>query len=178
MCDSLDNLSKTYQSENTSTEAKAVALDHSTAALKNANNYLVEQLTAVEQRNQDMLREMQELRQELADMRASVQGYSPEKFAQSMAVAIKFLEEANGIYKHAQQPVSGGLMKEIGEDSRFFNVLLRGRPEQCDRYGEWRIAWGDHEDEIEKAWASVGVNVYLSRDGYNTYRISNGEAVT
>ena len=104
VCDSLDNLSKTYQSENTSTEAKAVALDHSTAALKNANNYLVEQLTAVEQRNQDMLREMQELRQELADMRASVQGYSPEKFAQSMAVAIKFLEEANGIYKHAQQP--------------------------------------------------------------------------
>ena len=59
VCDSLDNLSKTYQSENTSTEAKAVALDHSTAALKNANNYLVEQLTAVEQRNQDMLREMQ-----------------------------------------------------------------------------------------------------------------------
>ena len=104
VCDSLDNLSKTYQSENTSTEAKAVALDHSTAALKNANNYLVEQLTAVEQRNQDMLREMQELRQELADMRASVEGYSPEKFAQSMAVAIKFLEEANGIYKHAQQP--------------------------------------------------------------------------
>jgi chromosome segregation ATPase len=78
VCDSLDNLSKTYQSENSSTEAKAVALDHSTAALKNANNYLVEQLTAVEQRNQDMLREMQELRQELADMRASVQGYSPE----------------------------------------------------------------------------------------------------
>ncbi|MBO5652541.1 MAG: hypothetical protein J5908_13835, partial [Selenomonas sp.] len=94
VCDSLDNLSKTYQSENTSTEAKAVALNHSTAALKNANNYLVEQLTAVERRNQDMLREMQELRQELADMRASVQGYSPEKFAQSMAVAIKFLEEA------------------------------------------------------------------------------------
>ena len=104
VCDSLDNLSKTYQSENSSTEAKAVALDHSTAALKNANNYLVEQLTAVEQRNQDMLREMQELRQELADMRASVQGYSPEKFAQSMAVAIKFLEEANVIYNHAQQP--------------------------------------------------------------------------
>jgi hypothetical protein len=59
VCDSLDNLSRTYQSENSSTEDRAVALDHSTAALKNANNYLVEQLTAVERRNQDMLREMQ-----------------------------------------------------------------------------------------------------------------------
>ena len=104
VCDSLDNLSRTYQSENTSTEDRAVALDHSTAALKNANNYLIEQLTAVERRNQDMLREMQELRQELADMRSSVQGYSPEQFAQSMAVAIKFLEEANIIYNRAQQP--------------------------------------------------------------------------
>ena len=37
-------------------------------------------------------------------MRSSVQGYSPEQFAQSMAVAIKFLEEANIIYKRAQQP--------------------------------------------------------------------------
>ena len=104
VCDSLNHLSRTYQSENVSTEDRAVALDHSTAALKNANNYLVEQLTAVERRNQDMLREMQELRQELADMRSSVQGYSPEQFAQSMAVAIKFLEEANIIYKRAQQP--------------------------------------------------------------------------
>ncbi len=104
VCNSLDNLSRAYQSEDTTTETKAVALEHSTAALKNANNYLVEQLNAVEKRNQDMLREMQELRQELADMRSSVQGYSPEKFAQSMAVAIKFLEEANVIYNHAQQP--------------------------------------------------------------------------
>ncbi len=104
VCNSLDNLSRAYQSEDTSTETKAAALDHSTVALKNANNYLVAQLNAVERRNQDMLREMQELRQELADMRSSVQGYSPEKFAQSMAVAIKFLEEANAIYNHAQQP--------------------------------------------------------------------------
>ena len=104
ICNSLDNLSRAYQSEDATTETKAVALDHSTAALKNANNFLVEQLNAAEQRNQDMLREMQELRQELADMRSSVQGYSPEKFAQSMAVAIKFLEEANVIYNHSQQP--------------------------------------------------------------------------
>ena len=104
VCNSLDNLSRAYQAEDSTTETKAVALNHSTAAMKNANRYLVEQLNAVERRNQDMLREMQELRQELADMRASVQGYSPEKFAQSMAVAIKFLEESNVIYKHAQQP--------------------------------------------------------------------------
>ena len=90
---------------------------------------------------------------------------------------MKFDKE-NKLTNEELESVSGGLMKEIAEDSRFLNVLLRGRPEQCDRYGEWRIAWGDHEDEIEKAWASVGVNVYLSRDGYNTYRISNGEAVT
>jgi len=90
---------------------------------------------------------------------------------------MKFDKE-NKLTNEELESVSGGLMKEIAEDSRFLNVLLRGRPEQCDRYGEWRIAWGDHDVEIAKAWAAVGVNVGFDRDGDNGYCIINGEAVT
>ena len=101
--ESLDYLASTYNTYEPSKEAQAVALNRSTVALKNANNYLKDELLAMEKRNQDMLREMRELRQELADMKASVQGYSPEKFAESMAVAIQFLDAANSIRNKAMQ---------------------------------------------------------------------------
>ena len=42
-------------------------------------------------------------------------------------------------------------------DSRFLNVLLRGREGQCDRYGSWTA--GSHTGEIENAWASVGITI-------------------
>jgi len=55
--------------------------------------------------------------------------------------------------------VSGGTMYETADDSRFLNVLLQGRPHQCDRYGAYRCWGGDHDKEIEAAWNSVGIYV-------------------
>ncbi len=72
----------------------------------------------------------------------------------------------------------------LADDSRFLNVLLRGHPGQCDRYGETYA--GGHVGEIKNAWKVVGVemevNYYLNRadgvplGGSYTYKI-NGEYV-
>ena len=35
--------------------------------------------------------------------------------------------------------VAGGSADQVADDSRFLNVLLRGHPAQCDRYGENKI---------------------------------------
>ena len=53
--------------------------------------------------------------------------------------------------------VSGGRNVEFADDSRFLNVLLRGRPGHCDRYGEWKAM--SHGDEIVNAWKSVGIDI-------------------
>ena len=72
----------------------------------------------------------------------------------------------------------------LADDSRFLNVLLRGHPGQCDRYGETYA--GGHVGEIKNAWKVVGVemevNYYYNRadgvplGGSYTYKI-NGEYV-
>ena len=51
-----------------------------------------------------------------------------------------------------EQVVGGG---QLDQDSRFLNVLLRGREGQCGKYGVWTAK--NHVDEIRRAWASVGV---------------------
>ena len=66
--------------------------------------------------------------------------------------------------------VAGGSTSQTSMDSKFLNVLLHGRPFQCDRYGEWRIANQHHDLEIVIAWASVGVTAVI-RSGN---AISNG----
>jgi len=75
--------------------------------------------------------------------------------------------------------VSGGNCFETADDSRFLNVLLYGRPGQCDRYGDWRIEWEFHDEEIRNAWASVGVAAFLHDDFevQNSYMV-NGKWVT
>ena len=80
--------------------------------------------------------------------------------------------------------VAGGSLHETADDSRFLNVLLRGHPGQCDRYGETYA--GGHVGEIKNAWKVVGVemevNYYYNRadgvplGGYYVYKI-NGEYV-
>ncbi len=65
------------------------------------------------------------------------------------------------ISDNALSYVSGGTAAETADDSRFLNVLLQGRPGQCDRYGEWRVHWQNHDDEITRAWATVGVTVCI-----------------
>ncbi len=79
--------------------------------------------------------------------------------------------------------VSGGSAGETSDDSKFLNVLLQGRPHQCDRYGTFRIRSQFHDNEIKEAWNSVGVDVVFhnghlfSSGSPNEYSI-NGTKVT
>jgi len=79
--------------------------------------------------------------------------------------------------------VSGGTKAETADDSRFLNVLLYHRPHQCDRYGEYRVSCGDHDEEISEAWASVGIIAVLDsgnlakQGGSNIYWL-NGKQIT
>ena len=80
--------------------------------------------------------------------------------------------------------VAGGTTDQMSDDSCFLNVLLRGLPNQCDRYGTYKLsdaAYGhdDRRQEIEKAWKAVGVEAWLFNGGSreNVYLI-NGRAVT
>ena len=79
--------------------------------------------------------------------------------------------------------VSGGTMYETADDSRFLNVLLAGRPGQCDRYGAYRTWYGTHNKEIGAAWNSVGISAILhcgdlfSEGSSNTYWL-NGKRLT
>ena len=67
--------------------------------------------------------------------------------------------------------VGGSLENERADDSRFLNVLLRGRPGQCNRYGEWKCncnstyGFEDRIREIEAAWKSVGITAVMCK-GY------------
>ena len=72
--------------------------------------------------------------------------------------------------------VAGGYANEMADDSQFLNVLLRGRPGQCDRYGQWRAPYNG--EEIENAWKSVGVECVTKSAFYgNIYKI-NGKEVS
>ena len=57
--------------------------------------------------------------------------------------------------------VAGGGPHMTADDSRFLNVLLRGHPDQPNRYGETRSGSVYEGDgicrEVEKAWAAVGI---------------------
>lgn len=65
------------------------------------------------------------------------------------------------ISKAELEQVTGG--DAMADDSRFLNVLLRGREGHCDRYGAWTVI--DHYDEVVRAWASVGVEFYCDEEG-------------
>ena len=56
------------------------------------------------------------------------------------------------------EKVAGGTVTETANDSRFLNSLNGS----CDRYGEWRIRNQDHDDEIRKAWETVGVKAEIN----------------
>lgn len=66
--------------------------------------------------------------------------------------------------------VSGGTPFETADDSRFLNVLLRGRPEQPERVGAWRAGYRSKQKEVKMAFASVGIDFEASSDD-NIYRI-------
>ena len=75
-------------------------------------------------------------------------------------------EQMDGIVGGALEHCGGG-----GDDSRFLNVLLRGHPDQCDRYGEMRAMYETESigAEVTKAWAAVGITCKAYTSGRNQY---------
>ena len=79
--------------------------------------------------------------------------------------------------------VAGGSKYQVADDSRFLNVLLRGHPDQCDRYGETR-AGSFYEGnqigrEVTKAWAAVGITCNASIGAINSYKdAKTGQSIT
>ncbi len=82
------------------------------------------------------------------------------------------LKDENKLTDDDLEQVVGG--DDIADDSRFLNVLLRGREGQCDRYGSWRS--GSHLGELGRAWGSVGVDFgWDDEDECCYYRIGGKE---
>ena len=69
------------------------------------------------------------------------------------------------------EAVAGGCTAQIAQDSRYLNVLLRGHPDQCDRYGETRAMYETESigAEVTKAWAAVGITCKAYTSGRNQY---------
>ena len=68
------------------------------------------------------------------------------------------LDKENQLTDDELEQVVGG--DKLADDSRYLNVLLRGREGQCGRYGYWTAE--NHYDEIVRAWASVRVEFYTA----------------
>ena len=77
-------------------------------------------------------------------------------------VVMMKLDKENKLTNDELEQVAGG--GGWADDSRFLNVLLRGRKVQCGRYGGWTV--DNHSEEIEKAWRSVGVIILHDVHGY------------
>lgn len=77
--------------------------------------------------------------------------------------------------------VSGGTTTEMSNDSKFLNVLLRGRNGQPDRYGKLKChfgQWSGIDEELKAAWKSVGVETRIGCQSLlNKYYI-DGKKVT
>lgn len=68
-----------------------------------------------------------------------------------MADEKKFAEEK--MSDDELEQVAGGDCYETADDSRFLNSLNGS----TDRYGATRIFFGDHSEEIQSAWAKLGI---------------------
>ena len=92
------------------------------------------------------------------------------KFRDNMADENKFADEV--MSDEGLDKVAGGDCYQTADDSRFLNVLLAGTNyHQCDRYGAtkiWCSSSGDEEDDVTKAWESLGITAYINGDGCNT----------
>ncbi|MBE6106870.1 hypothetical protein [Anaerovibrio lipolyticus] len=88
------------------------------------------------------------------------------------------LKNENKLTDAELEQVAGG--DALADDSRYLNVLLRGREGQCGRYGYWKAL--DHYREIVNAWASVGVEFegdgedFCYRYFINGKQVSQGDA--
>lgn len=69
--------------------------------------------------------------------------------------------------------VAGGNCYESSNDSRFLNTLNGS----CKRYTSAQVFFEGKENEIEKAWATVGITAELDSDIDNKYFL-NGKQIT
>jgi len=76
--------------------------------------------------------------------------------------------------------VAGGEAEQMADDSRFLNSLNGS----CDRYGDGKIMFsaGAYNEEIEKAWATVGIKSKVSSGlggfGKENQYYLNGQQIT
>ena len=94
---------------------------------------------------------------------------------------MKELFTENELSPEQLEEIAGGTSNDMADDSRFLNVLLRGRPGQCNRYGEYKCGSsytrGDIKKEVEAAWASVGIKADVNWDAPCFYWL-DGEFIT
>ncbi len=92
---------------------------------------------------------------------------------------LKALNEDKALDLKDLDSVAGGTCYEMSDDSKFLNVLLRGRTGQPDRYGATKIWVADTfssgiANELKAAWESLGIT-YIpnsSTDGKCTYKLA------
>ncbi len=89
--------------------------------------------------------------------------------------SLKALKENNMLDEKDLEEVAAGSSKELSDDSRFLNVLLRGRPEQPERKGEYMV--GYTFENVSRAWESLDVNVRYLGDEANMYWL-RGKRIT
>ena len=72
--------------------------------------------------------------------------------------------------------VAGGSCYDTADDSRFLNSLNG----LTDRYGATRLAFEDHDDEIKKAWETVGIkaDIYSGIGKIDNKYYLNGQQIT
>ncbi len=76
------------------------------------------------------------------------------------------------------EKTAGGTPGELADDTRFLNVLLRGRQGQPGRYNAVKCFFsGDVAREIQTAWKSVGIDIWQADVGGNSYSL-NGKEIT
>ncbi len=91
---------------------------------------------------------------------------------------LKITKENNMLNEKDLEETSGGWPGEMADDSRFLNVLLKGLPGQPGRYGKTKCFFsGDVANEIQKAWKSVGIDVWQADVGSNSYTL-NGKDIS
>ena len=93
--------------------------------------------------------------------------------AESKTEKMRKLFEDKQLDEEMLEGVAGGNDGGVSDDSLFLNVLLRGCPGQCDRYGIYKCQnmyiRGKIVDEVTTAWASVGIKAELHLNKKNRY---------
>ncbi len=97
---------------------------------------------------------------------------------------LKTMRKENLLDENQLEQAAGGSCYEMSDDSKFLNVLLKGRPGCPDRYGAMRCCADlitGIDDELKTAWKSVGIDFKphsgAGTDMLSTYML-NGKQIT